>query len=74
MLTHEVSMDLPIGVTDEEARLLLSMKLFEKGRATLGQSARLAGYSIRAYMELLGQHRIPVFNTSPGDLEEELRS
>lgn len=44
----EVKLELPPEVPVEEARLLLMVKLFETGRLSLGQAARLAGYSKHA--------------------------
>jgi predicted HTH domain antitoxin len=43
-------------VSEEEARLLLAIKLYELGRLSLGQSAKLAGYSKRAFIELLEKY------------------
>ena len=50
------------------------MKLFETGQLTLGQAAALAGYSKRAFMELLGKRGVEVFNYPPEELEAEFRS
>ena len=36
---------IPPSVTESEAKLYLSMKLFEIGRLSCGQAAELAGYS-----------------------------
>ena len=69
-----MQVDLPPEIQVEEARLLLSMKLFETGQLTLGQAANLAGYSKRAFMELLGKRGVEVFNYPPEDLEAEFRS
>ena len=68
---NELKLQLPAEVDPEEARLALSMRLFEMSRLSLGQAARLAGYSKRAFMELLGKHGIPVFDYPPEDLQEE---
>ncbi|MBN1903124.1 UPF0175 family protein, partial [Candidatus Sumerlaeota bacterium] len=43
----------------------------ETGKLSLGQAAKLAGYSKRAFMELLGKYNIPVFNYPAEDLKEE---
>jgi len=40
-----LQIELPPEVSEEEARLLLAIKLYELGRLSLGQSAKLAGYS-----------------------------
>lgn len=67
-----LTIDLPPDVQAGEAQLYLSMKLFEVGKLSLGQAARLAGYSKRTYMELLGKHGIPVIDYPPGELKDEL--
>ena len=69
---HTLTIDLPADVAPEEARLLLSMKLFEVGKLSLGQAAQMAGHPKRAYMALLGQHGIPVIDYAPEELDDEL--
>jgi len=64
--------ELPMTVSDDEAKLLFAIKLYEVGRASLGQAAHLAGFSKRAFMEVLGRHNVSVFNCSADELEEEL--
>lgn len=65
-------LELPSDVQAEEASLLLAIKLWETKRLSLGQAAKLAGYSKRAFMEILGKHGIPVFDYPPEDLEAEI--
>ena len=67
----ELKVELPPEVPVEEARLLLTIKLFETGRLSLGQAARLAGHSKRAFVELLGKLGVPVFDYPAQELEEE---
>ena len=69
--TTELRLDLPPTLSEEEARLLFAVKLFEVGKVSLGQAAKLAGFSKRAFMEVLGQQQVPVFNYSPEELREE---
>ncbi len=71
LVMSELKVLLPPEVPVEEARLLLMVKLFETGRLSLGQAARLAGYSKRAFMELLGKLGVAVFDYPPKDLQEE---
>ena len=68
----ELRIELPSEVPVEEARLLLMAKLFETGRLSLGQAAAGAGYSKRAFMELLGKLRVPVFDYPADELEAEI--
>ncbi len=41
-------------------------------KVSLGQTARVAGYSERGFMNILGRHKIPVFNYPAEDLQQEL--
>lgn len=68
----ELKIQLPPEIPVEEARLLLAIKLFEAGRLSLGQSAKLAGYSKRAFMELLGKHGVSVFDYPADELHNEV--
>ena len=69
---NTLTVDLPFDVDPEDARLLLSMKLFEDGRVSLGRAAEMAGYTRRTYVELLGRRGVPVFNYPPDSLDEEM--
>jgi predicted HTH domain antitoxin len=69
----ELQLDLPINLSKEEIQTFLAVKLFESGRVTLGQAAKIAEYSKETFIEILGRHKIPVFNYSPKDLRAELR-
>jgi predicted HTH domain antitoxin len=68
----ELKVELPPEVPVEEARLLLTIKLFETGRLSLGQASRMAGYSKKAFMELLAKAGVPVFDYPAAELQEEL--
>jgi predicted HTH domain antitoxin len=70
--TIQLRIDLPPNLSSDEARLLLAIKLYEVGKLTLGQAAKLAGFSKRAFMEMLGQYHVPIFNYSPEELEQEI--
>ncbi len=65
------SIQLPDSVSEAEARLLLAVKLFEVGRVSCGQAAELAGYSKRAFIELLGRQGIAVFNAPVDELGQD---
>ena len=74
MSTVEMRVELPAGLSQEEAKLLLAVKLFEVGKVSVGQAAKIAEISKRAFLDLLGRYGIPVFNYSPEDLRRELDS
>ena len=72
MSSVHFTVELPEGFSADDARLLLATKLFETGKATLGQAAKTAGLSKRDFIDVLGQNKIPIFNYSPDELSEEL--
>jgi predicted HTH domain antitoxin len=68
----QFTIDLPSHVPADEARLLLSIKLYEDKRISLGKATEMAGYSKRVFMDVLSEKDIPVINISPEDLDREL--
>lgn len=51
--TVELKLELPSNLTKDEVLTLLAVKLYETGRVSLGQAAKLAGYSKHAFIEIL---------------------
>lgn len=72
MSTSELTVTLPFHLSGDEAKLLFAIKLYEVGKVTLGQAARLAGYSKRAFIDVLGQHQVAIFNYPAEELQQEL--
>ncbi len=72
MSTTELKINLPLGLSEGEAKLLLAIKLYEVGKVSLGQAAKMAGFSKRTFMEILGQYCVPIFAYSPEELRQEL--
>lgn len=68
----QATIGIPVSITEDEAKLYLAMKLFEVGRLSCGQAAKLAGYSKRTFMELLGKHGVAVLDYSREDLQDDL--
>ena len=56
----------------EEARFLLAAKLYELGRVTSGQAARLSGKGRVDFLMSLTRVGIPVSNLQPEDADAEL--
>jgi predicted HTH domain antitoxin len=69
---NALQVQLPPDISVEEARLLLMVKLFETGRLSLGQAAKLAGYSKPTFIELLGKMGVPVIDYPAEDLQQEI--
>ena len=63
-----------IDLDESEAKMIVASKLYEKGKFSLGQAAELAGLPKRAFMELLGDYGVSIFNYPPGDLEKDVKN
>ena len=72
MAATEFKVDLPSTLSVEETKVLLAVKLYEVGKVSVGQAADIAGYSKRAFMEILGHHNVPIFSDSPDELRADL--
>ncbi len=72
--TIQLTLELPPSITKDETQTLLAIKLYETGRLSLGKAAELAGYSIRAFVEILSHHNVAVIDYSPDELSQELAS
>ena len=72
MSTGELRVTLPFSLSEDEAKLLLAVKLYEVGKVSLGQAAKLAGFSKRTLMEVLGRYHISIFDYSPDDVRQEI--
>jgi predicted HTH domain antitoxin len=69
-----ISVNLPeMNIKEDEVKLLLAMKLLEEGIVSLGKAAEIAGYSEKAFVEILFHKGIPPIKYSKLDLEKELQ-
>ncbi len=77
-LTIEYTDDLlfSLGVSDEEfsveAKFLLAAKLYEIGKISSGQAARLAGKSRVEFLFSLARLNVPMSNLQAEDIKNEL--
>ncbi len=69
---NALTVELPLDIAVEEARFLLTIKLFEVGRVSLGQAAKLAGYSKPTFIEILGKLGVPVIDYPAEELQQEI--
>lgn len=65
-------LDIPdtLDLNEKEAKSMLAANLYESGKLSLGQAAELAGYSKKAFMEILGNYNVSLFNYD--DLENDI--
>lgn len=68
-----ISIDVPEMSELDTAQLymILASSLYEKGKLSLGQAAKVAKLSKRAFAELLGSYNVSVFNYPASDLLNE---
>jgi len=70
-----ITVKLPeINIKEEEIKLLLAIKLLEDGVVSLGKASEIAGYSEKAFVEVLIHRGIPPLKYSKLNLEKELRN
>ncbi len=59
---------------ENEVKLLLAIKLFEDGIVSLGKAAEVAGYSTKAFVEILMHKGIPPVKFTGQGLDEEMNN
>lgn len=74
MTTLTLNLPKTVKFEERELILILATKLYERGSLSLGQAAELAGLSKRAFMEILGDYGVSVFNYSADELEKDLEN
>lgn len=67
----ELRLGLPSNPLKDELQTPLAVKLYETERVSLGQAVKLAGFSKRPFIEILGKHQVPIFNYSHDEVREE---
>ncbi len=70
-----ITVNLPeINIKEEEVRVLLATKLLEDGIVSLGKAAEIAGFSEKAFVEILIHRGVPPVKYSKIDLDKELKN
>ncbi len=71
----ELLVKLPdMNIKEDEIKLLLAIKLYEDGIVSLGKAAEIAGYSERAFAEVLIHRGVSPLKYEGTNLDEELRN
>ena len=63
-----------VDFDDKEALMMLASGLYEKGKLSLGQAAEMVGLSKSAFMEILGNYGVSVFNYPPSELDRDVEN
>ncbi len=74
MRTLAINIPDQLNINEQEAKMILASRLYEKGELSLGQAAELAGLTKRNFMEALGDYGVSVFNYPATDLERDVKN
>lgn len=72
MRTVQLEVPDELDMKDFELSMILACRLYEEGKLSAGQAARMVGLSKRAFIELLGKYGVSVFSASISDLHADI--
>jgi len=61
-----------LDVNSRDIAMLVSTRLYEQGKLSLGQAAEVAGLTKRTFAELLGSYNVSIFNFPASDLSRDV--
>lgn len=61
-----------LDLDNRDIALLISTRLYEQGKLSLGQAAEVAGLTKRTFAELLGSYEVSIFNFPAADLAKDV--
>ena len=61
-----------LEVDNRDLAMLVSTKLYEQGKLSLGQAAEVAGLTKRTFAELLASYDVSIFNFPATDLSRDV--
>ncbi len=61
-----------LEIDNRDLAMLVSTKLYEQGKLSLGQAAEVAGLTKRTFAELLGSYNVSIFNFPASDLSRDV--
>lgn len=70
-----ISINLPdMNMKEDEIKLMLAIKLLEEGTISLGKAAEIAGYSEKAFVEVLVHRGVAPLKYTDLDLNKEMQN
>ena len=72
MRTIKLQIPDEVDLKECDFSMIIASKLYEDGKLSSGQAAKIAGLSKRAFIELLGRHGVSVFSTVLSDLKSDI--
>lgn len=72
MRTIQIQVPKELGLKDADFAMIIASKLYEEGKLSSGQVAKIAGLSKRTFIELLGKYGVSAFSNSLEDLQSDI--
>lgn len=72
MRTIQINIPDSVDMTDYDFSMMVAARLYEDGKLSLGQAAKMVGLSKRAFIELLGKYNVSIFSNSITDLHSDI--
>ncbi|MDO7853342.1 UPF0175 family protein [Hymenobacter convexus] len=72
MKTLTLSIPDALDLDNRDIAMIVSTRLYEQGKLSLGQAAEVAGLTKRAFAELLGSYDVSIFNSPASDLASDI--
>ncbi|TVR78184.1 MAG: UPF0175 family protein [Chitinophagaceae bacterium] len=71
-----IQIDIPdnLDLNEREIKMLLASRLYENGKLTIGQAAQMVGLSKKAFMEILVDYGVSIFNYPPSELDNDIKN
>lgn len=73
-MTLQIDIPDSVQLNDFELRMSLAAALFDRGILSSGQAAEMVNISKRAFLEIVGNYGVSIFQYDDGELEKELDS
>ena len=72
MKTITLSIPDALDLDNRDIAMIVSTRLYEQGKLSLGQAAEVAGLTKWAFAELLGSYGVSIFNSPTPDLASDI--
>jgi predicted HTH domain antitoxin len=72
MKTLTLNVPESLDVDNLDLAMLVSTRLYEQGKLSLGHAAEVAGLTKRTFAELLGKYGVSIFNFPAQDLSSDV--
>jgi len=71
-----ITLNIPdsLEINNKEFLMIVSTRLYEQGKLSLGQAAELVGLTKSTFAELLYQYNVSIFNFPASDLISDVKN